>query len=487
MNLKNNYNPANPLSIEKYSKELIGKTFEEVLLDYYAEDRETFQVVREQFNNPYRKGSLGNLIEEYFFGYMPNNSPEPDFPEAGVELKVTPYQRTKTGLIRAGERLVLGMIPNNEPIPGSFEKSSAYKMLDVMLLILYYRDRELERVQYPIHYSQLVSLNSEILEKDLEIIKSDYKIISEKIKAGRAHELSEADTMYLGAATKGATAKKSYQSQYYNPDVKAKRRAFSLKQGYMSGFINDYILEEAKTYDDIVDEPVSAETFEEIVIDKLKSYKGYSENQLRKEFDLVESKSKDIYSRLALKILDVNTETADEFVKSNTQVKAIRLEEDGSIKENMSFPTISFLDFADEEWEESYLYNFFNETRFLYVIYQKVNGKYYLEDGMFWHMPLKDLEGPGYKDWSAAQKVVIEGVTFRKSGARVFNSLPNPSETELFHLRPHTNKAAYKVPSLNINKGDIQKDGDILPNGDIMTKQSFWLNKSYVKKQIEKY
>lgn len=487
MNLKNNYDSADPLSILDYSKELLGKTFEEVLLDFFGEENETFKQVRKQFNNPYRKGSLGNLIEEYFFGYTPNNSPEPDFPEAGVELKVTPYEKTKTGLIRAGERLVLGMIPNNEPISEEFEDSSAYKMLETMLIILYYRNRELNRVEYPIHYSQLVSLNSEILKKDLEIIKSDYKIISEKIKDGRAHELSEADTMYLGAATKGATAKKSSQSQYYNPDVKAKRRAFSLKQGYMSGFINDYILEDAITYDDIVDESVSAETFEEIVINRLKSYKGYSEEQLRKEFDLVESTSKDIHSRLALKILNVNTETADEFLKSNTQVKSIRLEEDGTIKENMSFPAISFLEFAKEEWEESYLYNYFTETRFLYVIYQNINGKYYLEDAMFWHMPLEDLEGLGYKDWLAAQEAVIEGVTFRKSGSRVFNSLPNASETEIFHLRPHADRAAYKIPSLNIEKGNLSKDGDTLPTGDIMTKQSFWLNKSYVKKQIENH
>src|SRR5699024_2894541 len=272
----------------------------------------------------------------------------------------------------------------------------AYQMLELFLLILYYREKEVERIQHPIHYTQLISLNSKILEKDMEIIKSDYKIIINKIKAGKAHELSEADTMYLGAATKGATAKKSYQPQYYNSEIKAKRRAFSLKQGYMSAFINDYVLNEAKTYDNIIDEPVSVETFEEIVINKLKMYKGYSEEQLRKKFGLIDSKSKDIYSRLALKILDIDTETADEFEKSNTQVKTIRLEENGSIKESISFPAISFKDFAEEEWENSYLYNFFSETRFLYVIFQKINGKYYLEDAMFWNMPVKDLEGPGY-------------------------------------------------------------------------------------------
>src|SRR5699024_3674315 len=120
MSLKNKYDKTDPISIFEYSKKLIGRTFEDVLLDYFKEENKVYKEIREQFNNPYHKGSLGNLIEEYFFGYKPNSSPEPDFPEADVELKVTPYEKTKTGLIRAGERLVLGMIPNNEPIPSQF-------------------------------------------------------------------------------------------------------------------------------------------------------------------------------------------------------------------------------------------------------------------------------------------------------------------------------------------------------------------------------
>lgn len=487
IDLTENYDETDPLSIEEYSKELIGKTFEEVLRDYFGDDADSFEEMRKKFNNPYSKGSLGQLIEEYFFGYTPNSSPEPDFSEAGVELKVTPYEKTKTGKIRAGERLVLGMIPNNKPVPETFEESAAYRMLEIILLILYHRDRELERVQYPIHYSQLVSLNSRILEKDLEIIKSDYRIIIDKIKAGKAHELSEADTMYLGAATKGATAKKSYQPQYYNPDIQAKRRAFSLKQGYMSSFIKEYIVEEAETYDVIAEEPVSKESFEDLVISRLREYKGYSEDQLRRKFDLIDSKSKDIYSRLALKILDIDTETAEEFEKSNTEVKTIRLEKDGSVRENMSFSTISFLEFAEEEWEDSHLYRYFSETRFLFVVFRNIDGTYHLEDAMFWHMPIEDLEGPGKRDWLKTQDIIQEGVEFQIRGSRVFNNIPNPSETTIFHLRPKAQLAAYSISKLNLEKGNIERDADKLPSGDSMTRQSFWLNKDYVREQIEKF
>ena len=41
---------------------------------------------------------------------------------------------------------------------------------------------------------------------DLEIIKKDWKLIKQKVADGKAHELSEGDTFYLGACTKGANA-----------------------------------------------------------------------------------------------------------------------------------------------------------------------------------------------------------------------------------------------------------------------------------------
>ena len=44
------------------------------------------------------KGAIGTVLEESWFGYTPNSESEPDFPEAGVELKATPYIRNKKGI-----------------------------------------------------------------------------------------------------------------------------------------------------------------------------------------------------------------------------------------------------------------------------------------------------------------------------------------------------------------------------------------------------
>ena len=51
------------------------------------------------------------------------------------------------------------------------------------------------------------------------MVTSDYRKIVDKIIAGKAHELSESDTLYLGACTKGATAEKSLRPQYYGDHV----------------------------------------------------------------------------------------------------------------------------------------------------------------------------------------------------------------------------------------------------------------------------
>lgn len=478
------YDECNPLEIEKYSKQLIGKRFSDILEDNIT-DKKILSELKQYYNNPKSKGGLGNLVEKHFFYYEPNSNSEPDFPKAGVELKVTPYEMLKNNKFKAGERLVIGMIPNNYPIETNFDNSHVLDKLKLVLLVLYLRERGIERLNYQINYSKLFSILGEECKNDLEIIKSDYKIITEKIISGKAHELSESDTMYLGACTKGATAISSLKPQYYNKEVPAKRRAFSLKQGYMTYILNKYIFEDIETYEPIVEkENVNKEQFEEIILSKIYKYAGWTEEELRKEFKLQDSRGYQIFSSLSFAMLGIKSNQAEEFVKSNTIVKAIRVEKNGSIKENISFPAINFLDFANEEWEESQVYKYFSENRFLFVIYKSNGDEYLLEKALFWNMPMNELDGVGKKEWLENQKIIREGVKFTPKENKVHNNLPNSKDTEMFHLRPHSKKSVYLINGVKYGNGILEKDADILPNGDKMVKQSFWLNKEYIKKII---
>lgn len=180
------------------------------------------------------KGAVGSVLEESWFGYHINSEAEADFAEAGVELKATPYMRTSKG-IRAKERLVCNIINYMEEYKHSFYDSSFWKKCNTMLLMSYEHKEGIPKGDFTIDEAVLFSFPTE----DLYIIEKDWETIVGKIRAGRAHELSEGDTLYLGACTKGATAATMRQQPF--SDIPAKQRAFSLKQSYMTYVLNSYI------------------------------------------------------------------------------------------------------------------------------------------------------------------------------------------------------------------------------------------------------
>lgn len=181
-------------------------------------------------------------------------------------------------------------------------------------------------------------------------------------------------------------------------------------------------------------------------------------------------------------MLGIKSNQAEEFLKSNTQLKTIRIKENGELPEHMSFPIINLIDFVQSDWEDSQIFNFFDETRFLFIVIQENKGSDYLADVIFWNMPRRDLDEIAYRDWKSYVEEINKGVTFEKKGNRIENSLPTSKNTKIIHLRPKARSSAYKIDGKTI--GNIERDADLLPNGDMMTKQAFWLNKEYILEEI---
>ena len=75
----------------------------------------------------------------------------------------------------------------------------------------------------------------QVIEKMKTNKKAIIHLITNKIKIGKAHELSEGDTFYLGAATKGSKGG-NLRGQPYSK-ILAKQRAYSFKQGYVNHII----------------------------------------------------------------------------------------------------------------------------------------------------------------------------------------------------------------------------------------------------------
>lgn len=412
------------------------------------------------------KGAIGTVIEESWFGYTPNSESEPDFPEASVELKVTPYTRGKKG-IRAKERLVCNIINYMEEYDKTFQTSAFWHKCNTMLLMSYEHLDNVPKGDYRIDEAILFSFP----EEDLAIIKHDWETIMSKVRAGRAHELSEGDTLYLAACTKGANASSVRQQPFST--IPAKQRAYSLKSSYMTQILRNYIFGSAEDPHIIKSaEVLYTQTFEEYIIEKVKPYYGMTQLQLKERFG-VESDAKSLNEILLARMLGVKGRIAhtEEFQKAGIVPKTIRVQKDGTIKESMSFPTFDFIELSKEEiWEDSELYNYLAPTKFLFVIFQEQQpGEYVFDRIQFWNIPNTDLEEVR-KVWERTVQTIRNGVRLVQTPRGICNDLPKKAENPVAHVRPH---------------GKDGKDTLPLPDGRQMTKQCFWLNNTYIETQIK--
>lgn len=98
-----------------------------------------------------------------------------------------------------------------------------------MLFVIYLLQTGQLRIESEIKYIRLYEFEK-IVASDMEQIKRDYYIIAKKIMEGKASELSEGDTEFLGAARRGD---KNSKKQDAPKGDKALPRRFAFKQSYM--------------------------------------------------------------------------------------------------------------------------------------------------------------------------------------------------------------------------------------------------------------
>ncbi|SDL90848.1 DNA mismatch repair protein MutH [Kandleria vitulina] len=443
------------------------------------------------------KGNIGNIVEEGIFGYHINSDQRPDFPHLGLELKVTPYKYTKKKQISAKERLVLTMIDYMEDYKVPFRESNCMHKLNKILMLFYNHDFNVPKSDYYISKIYLY-LFDQLPQKDRIIIENDYNTIINKIKTGHAEDISEGDTFYLGACTKGSTALKSLTTQAFS-DKKAKKRAFSLKTSYMTQLLrSDIFNNSAITEQSLITnlDELSNHTIKEIIENRLKPYHGKTLSEIDTlHHDKINRSSKSYLrtyiSRILKNTVD-NAEDLDEFKKANIKIKTIRRNKNGTIRESMSFPCFKFSELIQQEWYESDIREQFANEKYLFCVFDEVddsNHEYTFRKAFLWSMPEKILDNEVKEVWEDTKKKAIEGIQFNifptsTGSTKITNNLINKSDNMIVHIRPHSARAFHIINGVQYGNGSMSRDGDELPNGDVITKQCFWINNDFIVKVI---
>ena len=154
-----------------------------------------------------------------------------------------------------------------------------------------------------------------------------------------------------------------------------------------------------------------------------------SDKELCEKFGREYNNNKAQWNDLAFKILGTQDEHADEFEKANIVVKTIRIEENNNMRESMSFPPFKFLELIKENYDDSTLHDYFEETRFSFCM-EKDGPVYRVQGCQLWNMSHEDLEVTVRKEWEQYKHIIEYGVQFTKlidrNGKISFsNNLPN--------------------------------------------------------------
>lgn len=471
-------------SIVEYTKKLEGKTFADVIVEKTGTNHDDIILA---YGNKARKGGLGNLLEEIYYGYKANSKQEADFSEVGVELKVTCYEVNKNGSLRAGERLVLTMISYDGPVEKDFYKSHAWQKMGKIMLVYYWRNKLLNsNLLYKIGYTKLFTPP----EEDLAIIRRDYLFIIDKIESGKAHELSEADTMYLGACTKGSTAEKSTVPQFYGAHTPAMKRAFCFKSSYMTYVLNHYVIPGEADERIVTDSSELVEkSFGELLIERLSKYIGSLDSVLAEQYH-ISLDNKGYRALLAYAMLGIKGNRAEEFVKANIEVKTIRLDKNGRNPEHFRLHDFEFKELASQEWEDSELYEQLEGTQFLLVVYQETDDGVVYKGSQLWHMNSEQIEIV-HQGWEAVKKKLNEGVNLtlevKEDGSEVVhNDLPKITDNPIFHIRPHQQQAYYRFKDGSEHGKGTIANGNELPDGQIMPTHAYWLHSKFITSILDK-
>ncbi len=441
----------------------MGKTFGELGLSHGRDEA--------------NKGGLGAFVEENVFGYDANSDDNPDFIDAGLELKVTPVKQLKSGKFSSKERLVLNMINYVKEGDSTFETSSFYRKNRRLLIWFYLYVQGKSEVDY-----KITNYNVFEFEKSVELatIRRDWEIIHSKIAAGKAHEISESDTTFLAACTKGANSR--VLREQFHSDIPAKPRAYSFKSGFMTRIFRQLVHELAPYSSFVSEDEWLKNPIEEILKDKVSEYIGMTQTELKRLFS-INGNPKAIRHYIANRMLDlpvhaIETQT-QEMIDANIKGKTIHLDMRGVPHQSMSFPSFDFTELINTPWEDSDIRDDLCDWKFMFFVFQDCeDGEIRFKEALFWNVPNSIVDGPVRKTYEDAAELVRTGDAFE------FDKNGNPIDRFPKDVR-HGNGCCHIRPH-----GVNGRDKIILPVKDKRTgitefyRPSFWFNKQFIRKTV---
>jgi DNA mismatch repair endonuclease MutH len=401
------------------------------------------------------KGAAGTFIERYF-GIQQNSEQAPDFEAAGVELKVVPVIVAGGQARRIKERTSVSMIDYKQLDRETWPTATVRKKINRVLFVFFEWRPDVPIREFRVRRAPLWSPSQRLLP----ILERDWTVVWQKNHRGLAHEISEADGLVFGAATKGASGAMREQP---NAAIKAKSRAWALKPRLTLSIL-------AAPSVDRQDEELLAQLHEEAGVDpveallaRIETFVGRTPRELAGSHGIELPESKDRAALVIRGTLGLRArKLPPELEGLGLEIKTVPLGPGAEPYEAMSFPAFDHRELIGEEWGDSDLYAriqnvlvvpLYRENRDGELLDQKICRPFR------WSADRDQVRGIRL-EWERYRDLVAGGEA---------NALPHESETTFVHVRTHGRDGGDTVEA---------------PGGLIVGRKSFWLNRGFVRELV---
>lgn len=456
------FNPKSLDSISSHALSLRGATIRDVVAHLEAHDLVNGEDRRRT------KGDVGLLVERYF-GLKQANDSSPDLSEAGVEIKTIPVKISR-GRRVAKEPTSIKMIDYSAISKEEWDTASVRPKLQTILFVPWEVAPSYDDCQFlrPFIWSPT--------RMDWNVFERDWHGIQTRILAGEAHILSERHSLALAARRKGSSGETRQQPF---SSIVAPSRAFALKTTFTNQLLEEFSFKQK--FESLAKGMAHLDAdWESEVIHHLKRFDGQTLASVQVALGIQGAPGKSLASsivRRALGLTKLNAKIA-EFERHGVELKVLNINPvTGRLNESVSFPAFSFAEFARENWEGSDLMNLVDRICFVPTYGERAVSQHRRALGkpFFWS-PTDEQWTTIEAEWRQYQGDIIDGkaaysnVPTATGGSRRANALKSESETRIIHIRPHAANAA---------------DTDLDPQGNPVTRQSFWLNKAFVAELVK--
>jgi DNA mismatch repair endonuclease MutH len=400
--------------------------------------------------DPIRSKAQVGYVVESFFGIPANARPEADFPLAKVELKVVPLRRTRSGFV-AKERTVISMIDYNKIVEEVWSDARIREKLQILFVFFEHLEGQ-PKEAFPILEVNLWVPD----QRALELLRSDWSRIRDKVRHGLAHELTESDGRIMGASTK-ASSSLVLRGQPFSSTL-AKPRAFSLKPSFTTELFRETQAGTQPSWNDLGVDDV--DQFEQQLLGRFEPFIELTVDEAADRLGMTDGGGKAYAAGVSRRIFGgrgFKTEIA-EFRVMGLTPRVVRVDERRYPYESTSFPAFRYDELLSEAWEDSDLL-----ARIEYMLLIPLvgamkgtpQGSCRFAKPRFWRPSAADIDLIR-QEWELFRIEIEQGKADRLAPA---------SGTVAIHVRPHARNA---------------RDTDEAPGIGPIVRKSFWLNRLFV-------